>query len=260
MSVAAIMWTFDDRDILEMNVRYLLTQVDEVIVRHRQREPEALDILHSIQAETDQLVLEIDDGRFGWDQSRVMSDIAKLARHRGHGWVVPVDPDEVWYANDVRLGDFLSGLSRDTLIVGAQLFNHLVTPEDPGGHPFRSMGWRQTHPVPLPKVAVRTAPGLIIRAGNHSAQIGRFTTTIGPLLVVRHFPYRTEDQFIERVRTAYAELKVSRFPQSHGAHIRAYGKCLEEEGEEELRKHFRTWFVIEEPRAHDDMIYDPAPM
>lgn len=257
MSVAAILWTHDDRDVLEGTLRHLLNQVDEVIVRHREHFSEVEDILNSI----DGLVIEKDTGKHGFNQSALMTDLAQVALERGHSWVVPVDPDEIWYANGARLTDYLAGISWDVGIVRAELFNHVASAQDNMKlHPFKRIGWRQRQPLPLPKVACRLRPDLIIEGGNHSARVGGVALIAGPLLVVRHFPYRTEDQFIHKVRTNYEELKGAGLPESYGAHIRAYGRCLEEEGEDVLRAHFRTWFISNDPKADETLIYDPAPV
>jgi len=261
VSTAAILWTHDDRDVLEATIRHLLAQVDEVLVRHRREVPEVEDILLSLIDETDSLRLAFDKGEFGFQQAKLMSDLAQEARKRGHAWVVPVDPDELWYANGSTLSEFLAGISRDVGIVQADLFNHVVTTEDdPSLHPFDGIGWRQRAPLPLPKVAARAHRSLKIEGGNHGARISGVPFTVGPQLVVRHFPYRTEDQFIRKVATNYAHLKEERrLPAGYGAHIRHYGKHLEESGEQILRDHFQEWFLVREPRADPELIYDPAP-
>lgn len=257
MSVAAILWTHDDRDVLERTIRHLLAQVDEVIVRHRRDVPEVEDMLLELDVQ-----LSWDDGEFGHQQPKIMTWLANMARKRGHSWVVPVDPDEVWYANGRRLSEFLDGIGLDVGIVKADLFNHVSTVEDDMSlHPFDRIGWRQTAPLPLPKVACRTHSSLQLHGGNHGADMKGRPLTVGPLLVVRHFPYRTEDQFIEKVRTNYAQLVADRhLPKSFGAHIRHYGKCLEEEGEDVLREHYRTWFLSAAPSTDRSLIYDPAPV
>jgi hypothetical protein len=78
--------------------------------------------------------------------------------------------------------------------------------------------------------------------------------------VVRHFPWRTPDQFIARVRSAYEQLLSSGLPETMGVHVRAYGKCLVDEGEDALRAHFMHWFYSPDPEADDTLVFDPAPV
>lgn len=260
MSTAALMWVHDDHDVIGQNVRYLLTQVDEVLIRHRDGQPATLEILHTLARHHDQIRLrEESDDRY--DQSAVMTEMAQEAGDMGHQWVVPVDPDEIWYVNHGSISDFFLGISRDVMIVRAELYNHVPTGHDPKkGSPFETMGWRQKRPLGLGKVACRVRPDLVIEHGNHNARSNGVSFTVGPLMVVRHFPYRTPEQFIERVRSAYDQLKKSRLPEVMGVHIRAYGKCLEEEGEDALRDHFMHWFYSPAPTDDDTIMYDPAPL
>lgn len=257
MSTAAIMWTHNEPDVLIPNIRYLLSQVDEILIRDRDSEKK---VLSALGAFGDPVVVTSDDGRFGHDQSKLMTDMADWARERGHEWVLPIDPDEVWYANERTISDFLAGVSRDVAIVKSELYNHVATVEDPSGDPFRSIGWRQRAPLPLGKVACRTRPDLVIEGGNHSARTSGIGFSAGPWLVIRHFPYRSEDQFVEKVRSNWEQMKKSSLPASFGVHIRAYGKCLDEEGEEALRRHFRHWFYSPHPGRDDSLVYDPAPV
>ena len=175
--------------------------------------------------------------------------------------MVPIDPDEVWYSNGRPLRETLGGMSKDVAVVRAELYNHVCSSQDARSqNPFVRMCYRQKFPLSLGKVACSTRPDHVIETGNHNARTRGVCLAVGPALVIRHFPYRTEDQFIERVRTAYASLKSSSLPQSSGIHIRAYGKCLEEEGEDALRNHFRYWFYSSDPEADDSLMHDPAPI
>lgn len=262
MSTAAALWTHNEPDILLPNLRYLLGQVDEVIVRDRASETDTKNELELLRDRSGgRLVLEEDDGRFEFRQPEIMTDLAMVALERGHQWVIPIDPDEIWYANGATLKDYLAGLSRDTGIVSAELYNHVASLEDDATepNPFRRIGWRQRHPLPLPKMCARTRPDLMIEGGNHSIRTEGVALVLAPGLVIRHFPYRSEDLFIERVRSNYAELKKSNLPEGYGAHVRSYGRTLEEQGEEALRSHFRHWFISDDPRTDDTLIYDPVP-
>lgn len=260
LSTAALLWVHDDHDVLGPNIDYLLTQVDEVLVRHRDAAKEALSDLVWAATNDRRVRLQTQsDNRY--DQSAVMTEMAKEALDRGHQWAVPVDPDEIWYANGTTLRDFFAGISRDVMVVKAELYNHIPSKLDPkNGTPFEKIGWRQTKPMSLGKVAVRLRPDLIIEHGNHSARSSGVQFTVGPLIVVRHFPWRTPEQFVERVRTAYAQLQASNLDQGFGVHVRAYGKCLEDEGEEALKEHFIRWFYSPDPEADDSLVFDPAPL
>lgn len=261
MSTAALLWTHNEPDVLFPNIKHLLYEVDEILIRDRESEPELKEQLRTFAAQDERVIVEDDDGRYRHDQSRLMTHMATQARERGHEWVIPIDPDEFWYANGTPLNQMLGGVSKDVAVVQAELYNHVSSSEDlRGKNPFRTIVYRQKFPLPLGKIAARCRPDLTIGAGNHHARTRGIGLSVGPLLVVRHFPYRTEDQFVEKVRSNYNEIKKSNLPEGFGVHIRAYGKCLEEEGEEALRNHFRHWFYSRDPKEDDSLICDPAPV
>jgi hypothetical protein len=256
ISTAALLWTHNEPDVLIPNIRYLLTQVDEVMIRDRNSERSTIKQIRQFP----DVLLKLDGDAHGYNQSQIMTEMALEAMERGHEWVLPIDPDEIWHAHGRPLREALGGMSKDVGIVKVDLYNHLATAEDEAlESPFDRMHWRQRFPLALGKVACRTRPDLVIEVGNHFARTDGVCLAV-PGLVARHFPYRTEDQFIERVRTAYASILSSDLPLTSGIHVRAYGRCLEEEGEEALRKHFRHWFYSPDPGNDDSLTYDPAPI
>lgn len=258
MSTAALLWVHDEPDVLGPNIEYLLTQVDEIHVSHRDASKETIEVIKEASGDGPVLFYPAPTE---YDQSRVMTEMALKALERGHQWCVPIDPDEIWYANGTTLRDFFAGISRDVMVVKAELYNHIPSKLDPKkGTPFERIGWRQTKPMGLGKVACRLRPDLVIEHGNHAARSSGVQFAVGPLLVVRHFPWRTPELFVERVRSAYAQLKASDLDKGFGVHVRAYGKCLEEEGEEALMAHFKHWFWSADPEADDTLIFDPAPL
>ena len=118
------------------------------------------------------------------------------------------------------------------------------------------MVWRQRTPGVLPKVAFRYEPGAVIEQGNHGVQLREPRRFKG--LEIRHFPYRTEAQFIRKARTGAAAYAATDLPEMFGAHWRAYGQILERYGEEALGEVFRTHFHFLSP-IDNGMIHDPAP-
>ena len=144
MSVCAVMLVKDEIDIIEYTVRYLLGQVDHVIVSDNGSTDGTLDVLSRL---VEEYAVEADgytstvparglwlrhDPEVGYYQSEKTSRLAAEALSLGHSWVVPCDADELWYATDGRtIRDFLGGLAPDVAYVEAQLYNHLPTTEDP---------------------------------------------------------------------------------------------------------------------------------
>ena len=261
MSVCGLLLVRDEVDIVRFVIDHTLANVDHLIVTDHfsvDGTREAVEEMRDAGAPIT-LRTEREEGYF---QSRFVTEMADQALGMGFSWVVPLDADELWYATDRRrLGDFLAGLAPDVAFVEAELYNHLPTGEDDPAeaNPFRRLGWRQREHGALPKVACRLRPDLEIRAGNHSAWAPGSGVTVGGLCV-RHFSWRTREQYVRKIANgarAYAE---TRFHESVGAHWRMFGDPDDPTFDERVGDHFDTWFFVEEPRGRDDLIFDPAPV
>lgn len=258
MSVVAVMMVRDESDIIEHAVRYMATQVDQVRVYDNGSED---GTYHKLLQEAVSLSnLEIfTDREPGYYQSRKMSRWAADALQDGFSWVIPCDADELWYSPDGRtLKQFLEGQAPDVQLVAADLYNHLPSAQDDPDdlNPFTRIQWRQREKAPLPKVAVRMKPHLTIHAGNHGATFSGTGMRVGGL-VVRHYSWRSEDQYLKKIRNGYEAYAATDLPDSTGAHWRMWGPDVPDET---IRAHFRTWFYTEYPHADATLIRDPAPL
>jgi hypothetical protein len=172
---------------------------------------------------------------------------------------VPVDADEFWYANDGRtIASLLGGLAPDVQFVRAPLFNHIPASTDRSEkdvpNPFRRIGWRQREHAVLGKIACRLRPDLIIHAGNHGASTaGTGLSSSG--LTVRHFSWRSADQYVKKIRNGERAYALTDLPVDTGAHWRMWNG----QPDDALRGHFDTWFWSSDPYADDTLIFDPAP-
>lgn len=251
MTVAGIAMVRDEEDIIASTVAHMLGQVDVVIVADNRSVDGTREILDGLD------VIVIDDPEVGYFQSEKMSRLAHFAREEfGADWVVPFDADEWWYSPHGRIADVLDGMSVWP-IVTAELFDHVATGLDPAGvDPVMSMGWRRRTPGVLPKVACQTAPDLVIEQGNHGAHYDAPAPT-APGLVVRHFPYRSPEQFTRKALNGAEAYAATDLPDDTGRHWREYGRLAEAGGPDVLHDVFRRWFWVAEPG--DDLIFDPAP-
>lgn len=249
MTVAAISMVRDEEDIIRSTVEHMLTQVDVVIVADNRSVDGTREILDSLD------VVVIDDPERGYFQSRKMTELAHFARTEfGADWAVPFDADEWWYSPHGRIADILEDVGAWP-IVTAELYDHVATGLDPAGDPIDVMGWRRRKPGALPKVACRTAPDLVIEQGNHGARYDAPAPTT-PGLVVRHFPYRSPEQFARKAINGAEAYAATDLPEDTGRHWREYGRIAKTSGVEALHDVFRRWFWVAEPG--DDLIYDPV--
>lgn len=252
--VIAITLVRDEADIVGRTAAHMLTQVDHVIALDNGSIDGTREILERVGVEVH------DDPEPGHFQSRKLSRLAEIARGRGADFVVPFDADELWYARRGRLANVLERLPAEALIAEALLYDHVSTSDDPDDpDPTRRMGWRRAEPLPLRKVACRTAPGLLIREGNHAASYPdvRYPLTVTDELVVRHFPVRSPEQWVRKARNGAAALAATDLPADVGSHWRGWGNVIDNHGEQRLADAFHQEWFSDDPQS-DDLVHDPA--
>lgn len=250
MSVVAIARVKDEADIIGATVAHMLTQVDHVIVEDNGSTDATLDILADLDVEV------LHDPTVGYYQSQAMSRLAAYAVHeRAAGLVVPFDADEAWRSPFGRIADVLAGQPAGSIFT-AELFDHVPTALDPDEpDPLKRIGWRRRQPAPLQKVAVRPYPRVTIHQGNHGADFG---ATVPGLLAVHHFPYRSVEQFVSKVRNGAAAYTATDLPEDAGKHWRDYGRLLDAGGPAAIADVFRTYFWTADPQGAQ-LIFDPVP-
>lgn len=261
----------DEADVIGFTVAHMLAEVDAVVVADNLSTDDTRAILDQLAAEHPGRLLVVDDFDPSYRQSEKMSELARRARLQlGADWVIPFDADEWWYSPFGQIAGVLDTVAEQWLVVPAPLFDHVATALDPDEmDPIRRLGWRRTEPAPLPKVACRWRDDLVIEQGNHGASYRGRATTFDPLLVVRHFPYRSPEQLVRKVRNGAAAYRAAgdALPANFGAHWRQWGELLDQQGEEAIAELFRTWYWRADPRAplrigdelQPPLLFDPAP-
>lgn len=263
--VAAISMVKDEADVVERSVRHMLGEVDHVLVADNGSTDGTREILEQLDCEV------LDDPEPGYYQSLKMSRLAAEMGARGAEWIVPFDADEIWRGRNGRMAELLSGLPDWLLIAEAALYDHVATGEDDVGdpNPITRLRWRRAQCGALPKVACRFRPGLVIHQGNHGAtyEDEPLPPIIKHLLSVRHFPYRSIEQFVSKARNGAAAYAATKLPEAEGGHWRGYGRILEEHGEAGIADVFHTWFYRERPgeeitiegEQQPPLVLDPCP-
>lgn len=253
MTVVAVSMVKDEADIVAATVAHMCDQVDAVIVVDNCSTDGTRDLLDGLP------VTVVDDPDPAYYQSRKMTALAEMARVEFDAtWVVPFDADEWWYSPHGRIADVLE--QHSSHVATAALYDHVATGADPDvDDPVKRTGWRRRTPAPLPKVAARCAPDLVIAQGNHDAIYDTPTDRIDGLLVVRHFPYRSPEQMARKARNGAEAYAATDLPEDAGAHWRAYHQLMVAHGDEAIHDVFRMWFWTADPTTDPTLIYDPAP-
>lgn len=265
MTVVAISGVRDEEDVIESSIGYLVRtgQVDHAIVSVQSLSTDATFDLLSAMPHTTVLV----DDDPAHHQSEKMTALAQraLAEFGPDSWVIPVDGDEVWYApGDETIRERLDRIDRHQVLT-ALMYDHVPTALDPTeGSTVQRIGWRRRNPAPMVKVAARVAPDLVIEDGNHGVRYtarSRFRArTLRHQLVIRHFPYRSAEQFVRKAKNGAAALKLTDRPEHIGKHWRDYAALAEAQGDDVLASVFYEHFHGgDDPRGRPDLIFDPAP-
>jgi glycosyltransferase involved in cell wall biosynthesis len=247
----------DEEDICYWTVKQMLTQVDKVIVLDNNSSDGTRKLLLSLGVEV------LDDPDPAHYQSKKMTDLAKYARNQGADWIIPFDADEIWYSPFYpRIADALARIEPQWLAVSVALYNQVPTGEDDLTETDlpRQICWRRLERGALDKVACRWRDDLVIGEGNHSAYYDGGTTIIPNQLVIRHYPYRSVEQFVRKARNGAKALALTHLDYSVGQHWRDYGNLLESYGEQVLMGVFYAHFYSKNPYEDETLIYDPAPI
>jgi hypothetical protein len=257
MTVWAVGVVRDEADIIEATVTRMLRQVDRALIADNRSVDGTGEILRSF----DRVTVMVDpdpDFHVDEEQARRTTALAALAAQRGADWVVPFDADEVWVTRDGRrLGDVLDGLPDSVFVARAEVVHHVITDRDPPGPdvPAR-MVYRHPEFHFVPKVACRTGPGLWIVKGNHHATYRGVAQArlVDGLLRVHHFPVRSAEQFVRKVRFKAD----GRRPEEMSPVQQSWVRILEEEGEDALAARFDEEHRFADP-DEAELVLDPCP-
>lgn len=202
----------------------------------------------------------VEDLEPGYYQSRKMTALAAKAAELGATWIVPVDADELWVARTHHLGHVLRDLSPEVSVASCELLNHYCTGLDDLAdvNPFTRLRWRHEQQNPMPKVAFRWRPDVVVGQGNHSVSWPGPQVVLTGELVAHHFAVRSAAHLVGKTRNGAAAYRATDLPGDQGAHWRGWGDILDSRGPEGIEELFEAHYFYPDPAAQG-MVEEPAP-
>lgn len=248
----------DELDIFGYTIEHLLAQdLDGILIADNMSDDGTQEMVREYARKYPQLIHVLIDKQVAWFQARKMNALAAYAHEHGADWILPCDADE-WYRHSGRhtVGEILRTCPHR--VVGMEIYHYFATalddPREP--NPYRRMTWRNKEVSRLHKVAYRWSPSLQLEAGNHALIEGPNRVMDYEYgLELRHFPYRSAEQFLHSIENVYTALKATNFPRSYGGHGWQYGEHLDKTGPDGVKAWWKQWFYLDRPE--DSLVYDP---
>jgi hypothetical protein len=211
----------DEEDIIKANIDYhLAAGVDFVMVTDHRCQDRTMDIVGEYQRQgyaSVQSQLEP-----GFYQARWSTEMARVAFERhAADWVICGDADEFWWVeNGGTIKQILNQAPASASALRARRYNFVARSRLDDVNFLSSMTFREVFSRNLfgrrllPKVCFRARPDVTVRQGNHSIMVGgeKVEPADTADLSIFHFPIRSKDQFLAKVRVhgeAYEQTELS---------------------------------------------------
>jgi hypothetical protein len=246
----------DEEDVADFVLYHLASQgIDGIIVADNMSKDSTHEKLQEAKNNLDIEVIIIEDKEIAYTQSQKMTKLGHLAAERGATWILPFDADELWFGVDATLKQVLTKADANKKISAkANYWNHRITHRDNSGNPFLGMCYREKEFTGFHKVIYKYNKNVLLSNGNHFIVPADPNPFLG--VVMRHFPLRSEEQFVKKISNGYHACKA--LPIGHdlynGAGWSPYFPTYEAEGIEGLKRVYRESYFDPE-----GFVYDPAP-
>lgn len=247
-AIWAISMFKNENEMLPYVLDHLLDQgVDKLLVADNLSDDGTRELLHELARNRPLHVL--DDSLVAYYQAEKMTLLAHMATAQGASWIVPFDADELWTAPGSTLAQKLR--STQAAVVQADIYEYIPDQTDPSStevpDPFRRIRWRTATPTEHKKVAFRAHPFARVHQGNHAVDR---PGVMGGGLEVLHFPYRSIEQFIAKMRQGATAMSDTDLSDKSCAHWRNSTGL----DDDEMRAMWDLW------RTSRPLVEHPAPL
>lgn len=237
----------DEMDILPFIYEQLLLEdIDGFVIADNMSSDGTREFLAEFSKNVPNVTI-VDDYEIGYYQSTKMNKLIDLAVTQGADRIIAADADEYWYTVDRTdtLGNCLRTMECDVAVATVWDMVPVMGGYD---NPLIDFKYREPRVKALPSVAYKWRDGAYVTMGNHD--VYHSANRAYDLIAIRHFQYRSYDQFVKKLRNGRAAYEATTMPSSIGTHWRAGGLMTDEALQTE-------WLaIINQERT----VYDPVPL
>lgn len=224
----------DEEDVLAANLDFHFSHgVDFAIVTDNASVDATPEILEAYRRSG--LVEVITERGTDYAQSRWVTRMARSAAvDYDADWVINADADEFWCARSGDLKDALGSLAPRLGGLRVPRKNMVARPGGEGPFSERMIyrdenSWHSRGAPIGPKVCHRAAADITVAMGNHAFESARLgAVSDEPLLLIRHLPMRSYEQYRRTIANGGSSLVNSDLPSEMGWHWREDFERLEQ--------------------------------
>lgn len=235
--IAGVITVLNEADIIGFTLRHMLDQgMDKLWIADGPSTDGTRDAIRDVRNEAPDQVELWDDNFHDHRQQWWTDKLAGMAMEAGATWAIPFDADEIWHTvSGETIAEVLSSVPERVQKLSAQLWH------------YRDMDYRYAQPERLPKVAYRPHSDARVAPGAHNVSLPGDPEGVTGVLEICHLQYRSEEQFVRKVRQRIATQSAESRARGDGAHH----LVLEHMTDEELGVEYRR-------KCAEPVVFDPV--
>lgn len=249
MKIGMTLLVKNEIDIIETHVRYHRPKVDFIVAMDNMSTDGTYEKLQDLSREYDGITVLTMASKV-YDQSLWVSRMVRHCEDLGADWVVNSDADE-FFVGDLKyvIGEFWR-VGANIVYPDGTTFWPTEMDDLSVADPVRRLLWCDGPQIPFGnKKAIHVTKGFShVEQGNHFV---RFLSPIRdhiqetPSLLLYHYPFRSEQQFVSKHRGVWSSTKLSQM----GVGWQGINNVFVEGGEESLKKYYHEQIVFSQDRA-----------
>jgi glycosyltransferase involved in cell wall biosynthesis len=230
LRIFAVLLVKDEEDVIGYQIEYLIEQgVSHILLADNLSSDNTRAIAKGYSSRFPITIIE--DNEFAYYQAKKMNKFVSLAYSLGADFILPIDADEIWYSIDksLTLGETINKNSSRSTIFEGQRRNFIPSLMDGNEkNPFSRIKHIDATTRVGPKVGFTRDKRAHLIQGNHDV-LNHKGSRIGGVIAINHFPYRSFEQFKQKLRNGRAVYESTDLSEDLGRHWRTLGSLSDED-------------------------------